>query len=122
MLRSDLKDLAVIDTFFAIDFANVERTMAVEFNGPVNFLHDGSENGKTLAKRRLLKALGWKTKSIYWERWRDGVASESDPQRRLNVALADDKLGGGVKRKIEVVNGDVEEGLMLLKKKRSGGD
>jgi len=57
---------AETDRFFAIDFANVEELIAIEFNGPSHYLHDNREDGRTVAKRRLLEKLGWEVTSIPW--------------------------------------------------------
>jgi len=48
----------VSDDFFSIDFADLEQRVAIIFNRPDNFLHDGSPNGATIAKRRLLNGRG----------------------------------------------------------------
>ena len=54
--------------FMAIDFACKEKKIAVEYEGRYHFLTElgegtgdngGRENGRTLARRRLLKQLGW---------------------------------------------------------------
>jgi very-short-patch-repair endonuclease len=48
----------------SIDMACARRRVAVEFDGPWHYLNNGRENGKTVAKRRLLERLGWKVVSL----------------------------------------------------------
>ena len=59
--------------FMAIDMARKEDKVAIEFDGPSHFVTklDGSfrHNGRTLAKTRLLKALGWTVIRIPWFEW-----------------------------------------------------
>lgn len=57
--------------FLAIDFADSEHRIAVEYDGEYHFLTNVTEtgptyraNGPTKSKRRLLKKLGWKVVSI----------------------------------------------------------
>ena len=59
--------------FLAIDMACRELNVAVECDGKCNFLTElepgakenfGKENGRTLAKRRLLEKLGWKVVNL----------------------------------------------------------
>jgi len=59
--------------FLAIDMACRRRKVAVECDGPSHYLTDltpgakenyGKENGKTVAKRRLLTQLGWKVVNV----------------------------------------------------------
>ena len=63
------------DEFMAIDMANLEDRIAIEFDGPSHFLglgHDGRvESGKTKMKSRMLKKLGWKVIKIPWFEWKD---------------------------------------------------
>ena len=87
VISEELRSFAV-DDYLAIDFANVERRIAIEFNGPSHYLHDGSENGTTIAKRRLLKALGWRTGTINYWRWQKELNHESNLRLKLNAALA----------------------------------
>ena len=87
VISEELRSFAV-DDYLAIDFANVERRIAIEFNGPTHYLHDGSENGTTIAKRRLLKALGWRTGTIEYGRWDDAKKKETDPRVKLDSGLA----------------------------------
>jgi hypothetical protein len=54
---------------WGIDFANVEKKIAIEYDGTDHFLTVLStntlrENGRTKAKRRLLEGLGWKVVNI----------------------------------------------------------
>jgi len=87
VISEELSRLSVNDDFFAIDFAKVERKLAVEFNGPSHYLHDDSENGQTKSKRPLLKALGWRVGTIHWKRWIKAQKEETDPRSRLTVAM-----------------------------------
>jgi hypothetical protein len=48
----------------AIDMACKDRKIAVEYDGSFHFLSSGRENGKTVAKRRLLERVGWKVVNI----------------------------------------------------------
>jgi len=59
--------------FMAIDFACRERKIAVEYDGKYHFLTEleegaranmGRQNGKTIAKRRLMEQMGWKVVNI----------------------------------------------------------
>ena len=59
--------------FLAIDMACRKLKIAVECDGPSHFLTEfkpgakenfGKENGKTVAKRRLLEQLGWKVVNV----------------------------------------------------------
>jgi very-short-patch-repair endonuclease len=52
---------------FAIDFACPVRKIAVEYDGGFHYLSSGRENGKTIAKRRLLERAGWKVVSIPYQ-------------------------------------------------------
>jgi hypothetical protein len=68
--------------FMAIDFACKDRKVAIEFDGPSHFLKAiGSgklttqRNGRTQAKRRLLKLLGWSVISLDYREF--GVAEAS---------------------------------------------
>jgi len=69
------------DEFMAIDMANLEDRIAVEFDGPSHFLglgHDGRvESGKTKMKSRMLKKLGWKVIKIPWFEWKEVNRGES---------------------------------------------
>jgi hypothetical protein len=65
--------------FMAIDMASREEKVAIEFDGPSHFVRklDGSfrHNGRTLAKTRLLKALGWTVIRIPWFVWAEAKES-----------------------------------------------
>merc|ERR1719247_1623254 len=87
VISEELRSFAV-DDYLAIDFANVERRIAIEFNGPFHYLHDGSENGTTIAKHRLLKALGWRTGTIEYGRWYDAKKNATEPRLLLDAGLA----------------------------------
>jgi len=60
-------DSKTLGGMLAIDFACMERKIAIEFDGPSHYLKavrsgnlTSTENGATKAKRRFLKQLGWK--------------------------------------------------------------
>ena len=63
------------DEFMAIDIANINEKIAVEFDGPSHFLGfkgtGRDPNGKTKMKLRLLKILGWKVVNIPWFEWQE---------------------------------------------------
>ena len=55
----------------AVDLACVHRKIAIEFDGPLHFLkqplednHNNAEQGRTQAKHRLLRHLGWSVVSL----------------------------------------------------------
>ena len=59
--------------FLSIDMADMERKIAIEYDGAPHFLTDlkedskqnhGRENGQSTAKRRLLEKMGWKVLNI----------------------------------------------------------
>lgn len=59
------------NNFLAIDYANREQRIAIEYDGSFHFLNrlekgapPGRESGPTKAKRRLLQKLGWKVVTI----------------------------------------------------------
>jgi hypothetical protein len=52
---------------FAIDIACPVRKIAVELDGGFHFLNSGRENGRTVAKRRLLESSGWKVVNIPYQ-------------------------------------------------------
>jgi hypothetical protein len=58
----------------AIDMACSARKIAIECDGPSHYLSSGRENGKTVAKRRLLERLGWKVVNIPYQ---DNMLMES---------------------------------------------
>ena len=96
---NDNKDLLMnqsIVQMFALDMANKKEKKGFEFDGPSHFVKgitaapmlrtdrsssssstclstfeskDGGLNGKSLFKRRLLKALGWKVVHIHYQDW-----------------------------------------------------
>jgi very-short-patch-repair endonuclease len=51
-------------SLMAIDLACRERKIAVEYDGRVHYLSSGKENGKTVAKRKMLERLGWSVVNI----------------------------------------------------------
>jgi hypothetical protein len=51
----------------AIDMACSARKIAIECDGPLHYLSSGRENGRTVAKRRLLERLGWKVVNIPYQ-------------------------------------------------------
>jgi very-short-patch-repair endonuclease len=51
----------------SVDLACPIRKIAVELDGPTHFLSSGRENGRTIAKRRLLERLGWKVVNISYK-------------------------------------------------------
>jgi hypothetical protein len=51
----------------SIDMACPVRKIAVEYDGPARYLSSGRENGRTVAKRRLLERLGWKVVNISYQ-------------------------------------------------------
>ena len=54
-------------SMLAIDMACSARKIAIEFDGRFHYLSDGRENGRTVAKRRLLERLGWKVVNIPYQ-------------------------------------------------------
>jgi len=59
--------------FLSIDMADMERKIAIEYDGSPHFLTElkdgakpnhGRENGQSMAKRRLLEKMGWKVLNI----------------------------------------------------------
>jgi hypothetical protein len=55
-----------VGMMLSIDMACRERMVAVEYDGSYHYLSSGRENGRTVAKRRLLERLGWKVVNIPW--------------------------------------------------------
>ena len=64
---------------FAIDIANREKRIAIEVDGPFHFLSNvnekhrntGRPSGTTMAKKRLLESLGWRTFNYSYLEHRD---------------------------------------------------
>ena len=67
--------------FLSIDMANVEQKLAIEFDGPSHFLSDGTLNGRSKAKTRLLQQLGWRVVRIPVDEW---IVKSSGPKPELN--------------------------------------
>mgnify|MGYP003906971799 FL=1 len=70
----------------AIDIANNEERIAVEFDGPSHFLGfkgtGRDPNGKTKMKARLMKSLGWKVVNIPWFEWEEvGKGERYKPEK-----------------------------------------
>jgi len=55
--------------FLSIDIACKNKKLAIEFDGPSHFLSDGTHNGATQLKTRLLKKLGWSVIRIPFQEW-----------------------------------------------------
>jgi len=76
------------ERFMAVDYACVERKIAIEFDGRHHFLSDvegdsvgerlGGENGKTKAKRRALEGLGWRVVNVPLVRTKFGALSQME--------------------------------------------
>ena len=75
--------------FLAIDFACKERRIAVEFDGPSHYLTElkkgakpnhGRDNGRTTAKRRLMKQMGWKVVNIDYK---DNIMLDTAPKEKV---------------------------------------
>ena len=78
-----------------------EEKVGVECDGPSHFLSNTRrENGRTVAKRRLLEALGWKVVNIpyfdkmlmesksFVEKWeKNGVTKKEAKERYLKAKL-----------------------------------
>ena len=55
--------------FLSIDIACRDKKLAIEFDGPSHFLSNGTHNGVTQFKTRLLKKLGWNIIRIPFREW-----------------------------------------------------
>jgi len=81
-------------TGYSLELALRSARVAVEVDGPSHFLlcHDGSDehlpNGKTLLKRRLLKAAGWRLVSVPFHDW-DALLGREKQCRYLSRRLSE---------------------------------
>ena len=81
---TELKHLPVDDDFLAIDFGYQQGELAIDNNDPSHYLHNGTENGVTTARRRMLKTLGWNTGSIQKQSWEYAKRIE-DPRQKIEI-------------------------------------